>query len=164
MRTRVIAAAAAHAIVDSSPAVRVGCDVQSVADVERAVSRFGTRYLDRVYTAAEQADCRAGGASSLAGRFAAKEAVLKLLGSADGIDPRSVEVIASGGRPRVRLHGAAARLARTIDAQAIDVSISHDAGVAFAVAVTQVRPPPRSGGPPTTNTTTNPPTRTGDLS
>lgn len=116
------------------PGVRVGCDVQSVADVTRAVADFGARYLDRVYTHAEQADCAAGGPTSLAGRFAAKEAVLKLLGSADGIDPREVEVVSAGARPTVRLTGAAADLARATRTTTIDVSISHDAGLAFAVA------------------------------
>ncbi|CAN5606354.1 holo-ACP synthase [soil metagenome] len=126
-----------------SSRARVGCDVQAVAAVEAAVRSFGQRYLDRVYTAAEQAACRRGGpteatsrlsAESLSARFAAKEAVLKLLGSADGVDLREVEVIGTGGRPGLRLHGSAARLAERRGAGEIDISLSHDGGMAFAVA------------------------------
>lgn len=117
-------------------AALTGCDVQGVAEVEAALSRHGQRYLDRVYTTAEQADCRAGGATSLAGRFAAKEAVLKLCGRPDGVDPRHVEITADGsGRPQVRLHGTVARRAAERGVGRIDVSIAHDSGIAMAVAV-----------------------------
>jgi holo-[acyl-carrier protein] synthase len=100
------------------------------------------RYLDRVYTRAEQEACRAGGAApraeSLAARFAAKEAVLKLIGTADGVDPRSVEITHQDGRPVVRLYGRAASLAEEAHLGPIDVSLSHtgDHALAFAVAIT----------------------------
>ncbi|WP_170286082.1 holo-ACP synthase [Nocardioides rubriscoriae] len=124
----------------STPALpRIGCDLQRIDHVDRAVADFGARYLDRVYTDAEQRDCRVGGAPSLAARFAAKEAVLKLLGTADGVDPREVEVTGGGGRPRVRLHGRAAWIARRTGTGPIDVSLSHDATTAFAVAVALTR-------------------------
>ena len=90
---------------------RTGCDLQRIDDVTDAIRDFGDRYLDRVYTPAEQATYRTGGAASLAARFAAKEAVLKLIGSADGVDPRSVEITQQDGRPVVRLTGLAATLA-----------------------------------------------------
>lgn len=120
----------------SHVAARTGCDVQGVAAVEAALLRWGQRYLDRVYTSAEQAECRAGGATSLAGRFAAKEAVLKLCGRPDGVDPRWVEITAdSSGRPQVRLHSRAAGQAAALELGRIDVSIAHDSGIAMAVAV-----------------------------
>lgn len=72
------------------PRPRTGCDLQRVDDVSDAIRDFGARYLDRVYTPAEQASYAAGGPASLAARFAAKEAVLKLIGTADGVDLRSV--------------------------------------------------------------------------
>ena len=105
-----------------------------------AIRDFGARYLDRVYTPAEQASYAAGGAASLAARFAAKEAVLKLIGTADGVDLRSVEIATAddgGGRPVVRLTGRAAELAEEagIDATGIDVSLSHTGDLALAVAV-----------------------------
>ncbi|MFF7848880.1 holo-ACP synthase [Streptomyces sp. NPDC007910] len=86
--------------------------------------------------------------SGIAGRLAAKEAVFKLLGSVGKPVPwQGIEVLRGpGGRPGVRLSGRAAELARTAGVGPIDVSISHDAGFAIAVAATttsvQDRPVP----------------------
>lgn len=131
---------------------RTGCDLQRVDDVSDAIRDFGARYLDRVYTPAEQASYATGGPSSLAARFAAKEAVLKLIGTADGVDLRSVEIRTAGGRPQVHLTGRAAVLADQagIDPDDIDVSLSHTGDLAMAVAVGLGRPPisPTSEGSP----------------
>lgn len=138
--------------------VRTGCDLQPVADVAEAVRDFGRRYLDRVYTPTEQQSLRAGGAASLAARFAAKEAVMKLLGTADGLDLRSVEVtVGDGGRPGVRLHGDALALAARERVGAIDLSLSHAGDLALAVAVATVEAPPQTTGQ--TETTTKGPHR-----
>jgi holo-[acyl-carrier protein] synthase len=118
-----------------APRVRTGCDLQRIEDVSDAVRDFGDRYLDRVYTAAEQAAYRTGGAASLAARFAGKEAVLKVIGTADGVDPRTVEIIHQDGRPVVRLSGLAATLAEQAGLGPIDVSLSHSGDHALAVAV-----------------------------
>jgi holo-[acyl-carrier protein] synthase len=120
---------------DQAPRARTGCDLQRIDDVRVAVRDFGARYLDRVYTPVEQEAGRTGGAPSLAARFAAKEAVLKLIGTADGVDPRSVEIAAAHGRPTVRLSGRAAALAADAGLGPIDVSLSHSGDHAFAVAV-----------------------------
>jgi holo-[acyl-carrier protein] synthase len=125
---------------------RTGCDLQRVDDVNDAIRDFGARYLDRVYTPAEQASYETGGAASLAARFAAKEAVLKLIGTADGVDLRSVEIRTSAGgsgRPEVHLSGLAAELADRagIDADEIDLSLSHTGDLALAVAVGLHHPP-----------------------
>ena len=125
---------------DALPRARTGCDLQRVGDVADAIRDFGDRYLDRVYTPAEQESYRTGGAASLAARFAAKEAVLKLIGSADGVDPRSVEIIQREGRPEVRLSGLAAALAEEAHLGPIDVSLSHSGDHALAVAVTITQP------------------------
>lgn len=123
---------------------RTGCDLQSVDVVSDAIEHFGTRYLDRVYTPVEQASYAGGGAASLAARFAGKEAVLKLIGTADGVDLRSVEIRTRDGRPEVHLSGRAAELAQEagIDASGIDVSLSHTGDLALAVAVGLHHPPP----------------------
>jgi holo-[acyl-carrier protein] synthase len=123
------------------PRAVTGCDLQRVADVSDAVRDFGDRYLDRVYTATEQAAYRTGGAASLAARWAAKEAVLKLLGTADGVDPRTVEIAQEHGRPVVRLSGRAADLAADAGLGPIDVSLSHSGDHALAVAVAVAVPP-----------------------
>ena len=124
----------------TAPRARTGCDLQRIDDVTDAIRDFGDRYLDRVYTAAEQESYRTGGAASLAARFAAKEAVLKLIGTADGVDPRSVEITQRDGRPEVRLSGLAAELAKEAQLGPIDVSLSHsgDHALAVAVAVTEL--------------------------
>jgi holo-[acyl-carrier protein] synthase len=124
----------------TAPRARTGCDLQRIGDVSDAVRDFGDRYLDRVYTPVEQESYRTGGAASLAARFAAKEAVLKLIGSADGIDPRSVEIAQEEGRPVVRLSGLAATLAERAGLGPIDVSLSHSGDHALAVAVALTHP------------------------
>jgi holo-[acyl-carrier protein] synthase len=124
------------------PGARVGCDLQRVDVVEDAIRDFGARYLDRVYTVEEQASYSTGGASSLAARFAAKEAVLKLLGTTDGVDLRSIEIRRTAGRPEVHLAGPAAEIAHAAHIGHIDVSLSHTGDLAMAVAVTVVNDPP----------------------
>jgi holo-[acyl-carrier protein] synthase len=111
--------------------------------VSDAIRDFGARYLDRVYTPAEQTSYATGGAASLAARFAAKEAVLKLIGTADGVDLRSVEITTPHGRPEVHLSGYAAELAHQagIDPDDIDLSLSHTGDLALAVAVGLHHPP-----------------------
>ncbi|MFF5635638.1 holo-ACP synthase [Streptomyces sp. NPDC012825] len=83
--------------------------------------------------------------SGIAGRLAAKEAVFKLLGSVGKPVPwQGIEVLRGpGGRPGVRLSGRAAELARTAGIGPIDVSISHDAGFAIAVAAATASVPDR---------------------
>lgn len=124
--------------------VGVGVDLASVGAVEASLERFGERYLRRVFTPAEVADCPPGPArpSQLAARFAAKEAVVKLLRPGPGEEPawRDVEVLRSpGGAPTVRLHGWAERLADRRDVERVAVSMTHEAGIAAAVAVGTVR-------------------------
>jgi holo-[acyl-carrier protein] synthase len=127
---------------------RTGCDLQRIGDVADAVRDFGERYLDRVYTPIEQESYRTGGAASLAARFAAKEAVLKLLHRPDGVDPRSVEIRNPEGYPEVHLWGRAAELARAEGVEHIDLSLSHTGDLALAVAVALVAPPPPPPTPP----------------
>ena len=130
----------------TAPRARTGCDLQRIDDVTDAIRDFGDRYLDRVYTPAEQEAGRLGGAASLAARFAAKEAVLKLIGTADGVDPREVEIAHEDGRPVVRLSGRAATLAE--EAGVIDVSLSHSGDHALAVAVAISQPNVQPGDEP----------------
>lgn len=75
--------------------------------------------------------------NTLAGRFAAKEAVIKALSGASGIEWHGIEITAeSSGKPLVRLHGETAKLAERQDVRKLHVSISHDgdSAVAFVVA------------------------------
>ncbi|MFC8173110.1 4'-phosphopantetheinyl transferase superfamily protein [Streptomyces sp. NPDC057325] len=96
------------------------------------------RFLSAEELAASRTPDGAPDPSGIAGRLAAKEAVFKLLGSVGRPVPwQGIEVLRGpGGRPGVRLSGRAAELARTAGVGPIDVSISHDAGFAIAVAAT----------------------------
>src|SRR5689334_22917060 len=100
----------------AEPIVETGIDLVDVREVDASVARFGDRYLRRIYTEQEIATCGRGDprfASRLAARFAAKEAVLKVLRAAEvGLDWRSIEVVRQDdGAPTLRLTGPAAETA-----------------------------------------------------
>lgn len=124
---------------------RIGLDVQSIEEVQDSLKEFGDRYTQRVYTAHE-IESSVGDpstrASSLAGRFAAKEAVLKVLDIDDKVPwMRSIEVWRPDDRrPTVRLIGAAAELARRQGIDRISLSLSHSAGVAAAAVIAEISP------------------------
>jgi len=118
----------------------VGLDVVETERIARALALHGRRFEERVYTAAERAECaqRADRAQALAGRFAAKEALLKALGtgSAHGISFQQVEVVrADGGSPTMSVTGSAAAEARRRGVRQIHVSLSHQPGLAAAVVI-----------------------------
>lgn len=116
---------------------RVGSDLVSVVDVEGSIRAFGDRYLERIYTPLEL-EQSSRSPERLAGRFAGKEAVTKLLRPEHGValPYRDIEIVsAASGAPHVRLHGRAALLRRARGLSRIDLSISHDRGFALATAV-----------------------------
>ena len=120
----------------------IGADLIEVSRVARAYERFGERFLKRLFTAEEQQYCmaRVDYACALAGRFAAKEAVVKALSptAPTGLAYSDVAVRADGGRPIVELGGVAATLAAERGVDEVMVTISHEKGyaMAFAVALT----------------------------
>lgn len=125
----------------SAPArCRVGVDLMAVEEVMASVERLGHRYLDRVYTPAEVASCKgAAMAAGLAARFAAKEAVIKVLRPA-GAQPewRSIEVVRrASGACDVALWGTAAEMAARAGLGPMSLSMTHEAGLAAAVVVAQ---------------------------
>lgn len=116
--------------------LQVGTDIVEIARIMAALGRFGERFLERVYTPAEQALCR-GRPPELAARFAAKEAAMKALGTGRrGVGWREVEVLADmRGRPLLHLHGRAAARAAAIGLRRFAVSLSHERGYAIAVVI-----------------------------
>ena len=120
--------------------VGVGIDVSRVERLQALLSRHGDRSLNRLFTPAEQ-EAAAGRPDRflhLAGRLAAKEAVMKVLGTGwgKGVGWKDVEVLATdAGPPRVELHGEAARFAESLGIERLWLSISHDGGLAVATAV-----------------------------
>ena len=108
--------------------------------VRRVLERHPERFLARVYTREERAFCR-GRVSELAARFAAKEAVMKALGTgARSVGWREIEVLPDRrGKPLLYLYGGAAERAERIGLEAIDVSLSHLETFAIAVVVCSQR-------------------------
>jgi holo-[acyl-carrier protein] synthase len=119
--------------------LRVGIDLVCSDHVRDAIREHGDRYLQRIYTAAELTDCH-GDHLKLAARFAAKEAMLKVL--RDGDEPIPWNTIAvrrdSAGRPSIELTGAAAELARRRGITPVDVSVSHEDRFAVAVVLAEL--------------------------
>ena len=119
---------------------RVGIDLVHLSAVQAALDAFGARYLDRIFTARERDYCCDGWmpeshpapgrvTERLAARFAAKEAVFKLLRSPGGLGYRDIEVV--DGRDVV-LSGAALALATERGLGPIDVSLTHEGEYAAA--------------------------------
>jgi holo-[acyl-carrier protein] synthase len=133
--------------VSAAETLRVGMDLVSIADVAESVRHFGDRYLERIYTTHEIDSCRrpidpSGNsdtlvAQSLAARFAAKEAVIKVLRPVGvQLDWRSIEVHQmAGGWCEIRLAGQAAAMATASGIDELTVSLTHEASVAGAVVV-----------------------------
>jgi holo-[acyl-carrier protein] synthase len=117
----------------------IGVDIIEVARIQGAIERQGERFLNRVYTEAEVKYCEARGKfkfESLAGRFAAKEAISKVFGSGiRGISWRDIEILNNAeGKPEVFLHGQAKELCARLKIGKIYVSISHIELFAVAAA------------------------------
>jgi holo-[acyl-carrier protein] synthase len=113
----------------------LGIDIIRISRIAETMARFGDRFSKRVLTPAEEAYVR-NRPQTLAGRWAAKEAVSKVLGlGVRGIGWRDIEVERlPTGAPAIRLHGRAARRAEQLEMGRIAVSISHEADYAVAVA------------------------------
>ncbi|MCP4259509.1 MAG: holo-[acyl-carrier-protein] synthase [Planctomycetes bacterium] len=121
-----------------------GIDLVDCPRIEAMIERHGERFIQRVFTAAEQAYAEANKneIEKLAGRFAAKEAVLKLMGTGwrGKIAWTDVEIINnSSGQPEVTLGGEVEKIAGKLGIKHISVSITHTANfaIASAVALTQ---------------------------
>jgi holo-[acyl-carrier protein] synthase len=116
--------------------VRVGIDLIEIARIERALRRWGERFVTRVYTPAEATTAR-GRAEALAGRFAAKEAAAKALGVGIGpVDWRDIEVaVGAAGEPLLLLHGRARALSERLGLSEAAVSISDTAAHSVASVV-----------------------------
>jgi holo-[acyl-carrier protein] synthase len=119
--------------------VSIGSDIVEVARVERLITRY-ERAERRLFTEAEIDYCRArrNWHEHMAARFAAKEAVLKALGTGLGPGMRwtDVEVVnEENGRPVVRLSGEVAAFAAREGVHELELSISHTSGLALAQAL-----------------------------
>jgi holo-[acyl-carrier protein] synthase len=113
----------------------LGIDIIRVSRIRDSLERFGDRFTQRVLTPTESGYVR-GRPETMAGRWAAKEAVSKVLGlGVRGIGWRDIEIERlPTGQPAVKLHGRAARRAEQLGMGRIAVSISHESDFAVAIA------------------------------
>jgi holo-[acyl-carrier protein] synthase len=110
-----------------------GIDIIEIARIKKAIDRWGEAFLHRIYTDAELKLYRQK-ISSLATRFASKEAVMKLLGTdRNGISWREIETLSHpSGKPLVNLYGQAQNKANKLGIKEIAVSLSHSKEHAIA--------------------------------
>jgi len=117
-----------------------GIDLVDFPRIEEMIKQHGERFVERVFTAAEQAyaQARKNGIETLAGRFAAKEAVLKLMGTGwrGKIAWTDIEIVNNpAGQPEVNLAGEVEKIADRLGIKHISISITHTANFAIASAV-----------------------------
>jgi holo-[acyl-carrier protein] synthase len=117
----------------------IGVDIIEIGRIDRAISRWQGSFLKRIYTQAELEGHH--NISSLAARFAAKEAVMKALGTGvRGVNWRDIEILTNGnGAPIVRLHGRACEKSKELGVAQFSISMSHsrEYAVAFVVGYAQ---------------------------
>src|SRR5947208_9561410 len=116
--------------------IGIGMDATEIDRIEATVARFGDRFLRRIFTDGEiaYATRRRVPAIHFAGRFAAKEAAMKALGTghSQAVLWRDVEVVRRGGPPQLHLHGGAARRFAAIGGRSSLLTITHSDELAMA--------------------------------
>jgi holo-[acyl-carrier protein] synthase len=116
--------------------VGLGVDATDIPRIADAIERFGDRFLRRILTDHELSYClsRRDPAPHVAGRFAAKEAGMKAIGTghSHGVLWRDLEVYRTGGPPQLRFHNAAARFFEALGADRALLTITHSKDLALA--------------------------------
>lgn len=122
--------------------IGIGTDIVECVRIAKMIERHGELFLERVYTSRELMYCseRKAATQHYAGRWAAKEAVLKALGTGwtRGIQWTDIEVCnAAGGKPSIQLGGVAGELSKELGIAEVQISISHcrSHATAYALAV-----------------------------
>ena len=116
--------------------IGLGLDATDIDRVSEMIDRYGGRFLQRIFTDGEIAYAMRRRVPSIhfAGRFAAKEAAMKALGTGHsrGVLWRDVEVVRRGGPPQLQLHGGAARRFAAMGGQSTLLTITHSEDLALA--------------------------------
>ena len=116
--------------------IGIGLDATDLPRIAETLKRYGDRFLHRVFTEQEIAYCtrRRDPVPHLAGRFAAKEAAMKALGTGQshGVLWKDIEVVRGGGPPRLQLHGGALRRAESMHVRRSLITITHSDALALA--------------------------------
>ncbi len=122
--------------LDMSNILGLGLDATDIPRIASTIERFGDRFLQRVFTEGEIAYCtqRRTPAIHFAGRFSAKEAAMKALGTGHSQEVlwRDIEVIRRGGPPQLRFHRGAARRFTAVGAASSLLTITHSDSLALA--------------------------------
>jgi holo-[acyl-carrier protein] synthase len=116
--------------------IGLGFDATDIARITATIERYGDRFRHRIFTSGEIAYCtrRRVAAIHFAGRFAAKEAAMKALGTGHsrGVLWRDIEVVRHGGPPQLRFHGGAGRRFDAIGGRSSLLTITHSSDLAMA--------------------------------
>jgi holo-[acyl-carrier protein] synthase len=116
--------------------VGIGLDATDIPRIAAAIERYGDRFLSRILTPDELAYClrRRDPTPHVAGRFAAKEAGMKAIGTGHsrGVLWRDIEVVRRGGPPQLRFHGAASEHFTRLGADRALLTITHAQTLAIA--------------------------------
>jgi len=120
--------------------IGLGVDVTKIDRIEAAMERRGRAFLERIFTPSEIAYCQSHrhSAERFAGRFAAKEAAMKALGTgwSRGVRWIDIEVVRErSGKPTLRLAGAACEIASGLGVKNIALTITHDGNTALALVI-----------------------------
>lgn len=120
--------------------VGLGTDIVEVERIGKMIERHGDSFVNRIFTPGEISYCRQRkfSAEPFAGRWAAKEAVMKALGTGfiQGTHFQEIEVVTEeSGRPRILLHGSTADLAKQLGIGEILITMSHCREYATATAI-----------------------------
>jgi len=119
-----------------TPIIRSGIDLIEIERLQAIMDRHGDRFLSRIFTPRELADCD-GKTQSLSARFAAKEAAAKALGCGIGkVSWQDIEIVRNSDRqPELFLHGPAQELAKILKLTNWSVSLSHTFQNAIAIVI-----------------------------
>jgi holo-[acyl-carrier protein] synthase len=116
--------------------IGLGIDATDIPRIAATLDRYGERFMTRIFTEGEIAYCRRRREPAIhfAGRFAAKEAAMKALGTghSQNVLWRDVEVVRRGGPPQLHFHGGAARRFTAIGARSSLLTITHSDALALA--------------------------------
>ena len=116
--------------------IGIGLDATDIPRIAETLKPYGDRFLHRIFTEREIAYCtrRRDPVPHLAGRFAAKEAAMKALGTGHsrGVLWKDIEIVRVGGPPQLQLHGGAARRAERMQVRRSLVTITHSQTLALA--------------------------------
>src|SRR5215211_6102583 len=116
--------------------IGLGVDATDIPRIAETIERYGDRFVHRTFTENEVAYCRRRRVPAIhfAGRFAAKEAAMKALGTghSQNVLWRDVEVVRRGGPPQLQFHGGAARRFAAMGAQSSLLTITHSETLALA--------------------------------